>query len=97
VHTLHKIFKMTAFLGFGLALLWIIVMQMVTAEWTCFEAGGTWSWVGPQCNAEGTKRFDTYRRSVTCERTDWAGQAMNRFAGIFYLPRHRDPGNQPGA
>jgi hypothetical protein len=59
-------------IGIWLAVMALMVIGIFTEEWTCHEKGGDWKCVGgKQCEAEATKRFDTFRRTVSCERTDW--------------------------
>jgi hypothetical protein len=73
MHSFHKMMVLLAALSAGVALLGMALLFVgtFTVEWTCREDGGQWQCVGPHCNVDADKRFETFRRKMTCERTDW--------------------------
>ena len=85
--TFPAILRSASLIAAGLAFVGMLLMfaGTFTVEWTCRETGSTWECVGPKCDAEATKRFDTYRRSVACERTDWPMTVLAKVVG-FLLP-----------
>ena len=85
--TIYAVFRGAGFLAAGVALLAMLLMFIgtFTVEWTCREAGSDWKCVGSNCDAEANKRFDTFRRTVSCQRTDWP-MAMLDKVGSRLLP-----------
>jgi hypothetical protein len=86
------IWRILAFSAVGVVLVPIALMVIgtFTEEWTCREAGSDWKCVGGrECNAEATKRIDSFRRTVRCERTDWPMVPME-YILEFVFPSHAD-------
>src|SRR6266567_2727945 len=89
VDSIATLWRFLVMLAVGLALFAMALMLIgtFTKEWTCREIGGSWECIGSRCDAEATKRFDTFRRTVACERTDWPMVVLDR-AFTFILPFH---------
>jgi hypothetical protein len=98
MRALGTLWRALSLVAAGIAVLGMLLMLVgtVTVEWTCQESGGTWKCVGAECSAEATKRFDKYRRRVSCERTDWPMVILARAADLV-LPKQRDQSSQSGA
>jgi hypothetical protein len=85
--SIGRVWRVLTVSAFGVVLITMLLTLMgdFTAEWTCRETNGDWVCVGPHCDSEASKHFDTYRRTVSCERTDWPMAMIGRVAR-FILP-----------
>jgi hypothetical protein len=84
--TFRAVSRAFAYGAFVLGLCGILLMFIgdFTVEWTCVEVGSDWRCVGESCNGEANKRFDVFRRTVKCDRTDWPMAVLNRVGSILF-------------
>ena len=85
--SIGRVWRFLSVALFGLALIMMLLALIgdFNVEWTCRETNGDWVCVGPHCATEASKHFDTYRRAVSCERTDWPIAMIGRIAR-FIVP-----------
>jgi hypothetical protein len=74
----------------------IVIAVTATPEWTCKEVGSDWTCVGPTCNVEANARFDKTRKTMQCDRTDWAVGTLGKIVNAV-LPKPDGKSTKPGA
>jgi len=93
VGAVGTIWRILTFAAVGVVLVPMALMLIgtFTEEWTCREEGSDWKCVGGrECNAEATKRFDSFRRTVSCKRADWPMVPIDHILELLFPGRAND-------
>ena len=74
--------------AFAMVLILLMVVGNSTEEWTCHCKGPDhWQCKSASCQADATAHFDATRHTVSCKRTEWPVQIIDRVFQIIF------PGN----
>ena len=73
-----------------MAFLFVMFLMMFgPVEWTCHEAGSNWTCTGPHCDKDADTRFNIYKKTMSCDRTDWTAVTLKKVF-LFLIPEARE-------